>query len=406
MYNYFFKNILINMKINWKMYIVLFLELCLCFTLIYLGIDEHFSHGKRAEMLSQDQKNHIHTIQYQDTECPPGVMGYVSHSPILTMEELKRIESNKDIQEFYYAERADFSYLVSEEQIKSVKFIIANRGFFKQYLDVTDAKAEKCYVMPELLSEIKEEFISAPFNDAEISGDIIAINGKEFDFHQLSEALKPIVTSYFYDNDIETGRTIFFLKDETNERLRSGFFKFWVTMKYKTAEKNLDFETRESFFEELNGYANGKSVFSEMYIIQMFKRGGDDMNSRVRLFSWAGNIAFLIVVVGISGIFILIIQKRYKQLCICHINGLTKRGAFMQIFIEVLLLVSIPSIIGMILVITFQGKFNSIYYPIEWHPFTTVVFILLPIVITLIVTVVSSSWLRHLNVVKWLKRIE
>jgi ABC-type antimicrobial peptide transport system permease subunit len=130
------------------------------------------------------------------------------------------------------------------------------------------------------------------------------------------------------------------------------------------------------------------------------------MNSRVRLFSWAGNIAFLIVVVGISGIFILIIQKRYKQLCICHINGLTKREAFMQIFIEVLLLVSIPSIIGMILVITFQGKFNSIYYPIEWHPFTTVVFILLPIVITLIITVVSSSWLRHLNVVKWLKRIE
>jgi len=138
----------------------------------------------------------------------------------------------------------------------------------------------------------------------------------------------------------------------------------------------------------------------------MFKKGGDNLNAFVRIFGWAGYVAFLIVVVGISGIFILIIQKRYKQLCICHINGLTKKGAFMQIFVEVLLLVSIPSIIGMIVVLSIQGDFNSIYYPIEWHPFTTVVFVTLPVLLTFIVTVISSSWLRNLNVVKWLKRIE
>jgi hypothetical protein len=216
----------------------------------------------------------------------------------------------------------------------------------------------------------------------------------------------PIVTSFYSEFDIDPKKTIFILKDKVNEVLSAGFEIYRVVMKYKTSEKELDCETREIFFEQLNGYANDEFSFSELHITQVFQKGGDSLNAFVRVFSWAGQVAFLIVVVGISGIFILIIQKRYKQLCICYINGLTKKDAFMQIFIEVLLLVSIPSIIGMILVINFQGNFNSIYYPIEWHPLTTVVFILLPIIITLVVTVISSSWLRNLNVVKWLKRIE
>lgn len=387
------------------MYLVLLLELCLCFSLIYLGINENISHGKRAELLSNDKNDHIHTLQYMSKERNSG-MRFGSSSPVLNIEELKTLESNQYIQKFYYSEITHLSYLTPSRTIESVDVVMANKDFFEHYLNVSDVKAEYCYITPELFPELKREFQSAPFDDAEFYGDSIALNGKEFDFYQLSEDLKPVVTSYYYELDINPEKAVFFLKDEANDVLSSGFEIYRAVMKYKTSGENLDFKTQERFFNQLNGFANGEFQFSELYIIQMFKKGGDDINGRVRNFGWAGYIAFLIVVVGISGIFILIIQKRYKQLCICYINGLTKKNAFMQIFAEVLLLVSIPSIVGMILVISVQGNFNSIYYPIEWYPFTSVVFITLPVILTFIVTLISSSWLRNLDVVKWLKRIE
>jgi hypothetical protein len=402
---YHLKNIYKNMLVNWKIYLVLFLELCLCFFLIFLGVNESSSHGKRAELLSHDQVNNICTVQYQDKE-PAFSMQTCPHSPVMNSEELDKLESNQVIQRFYYSEITHLSYLSSSGNVESVDVAIANKDFFKHYLDVSDVKTETCYIIPQLLSTLKRDFQSAPFDDAQFSGEHITLNGKQFDFSEMPVETSPIVTSFYSEFDIDPKKTIFILKDKVNEVLSAGFEIYRVVMKYKTSEKELDCETREIFFEQLNGYANDEFSFSELHITQVFQKGGDSLNAFVRVFSWAGQVAFLIVVVGISGIFILIIQKRYKQLCICYINGLTKKDAFMQIFIEVLLLVSIPSIIGMILVINFQGNFNSIYYPIEWHPLTTVVFILLPIIITLVVTVISSSWLRNLNVVKWLKRIE
>jgi len=402
---YHLKNIFKNIRVNWKIYLVLFLELCFCFSLIFIGINENISHGKRAKLLLQDQNNQIHTIQYIEKEDSHS-MRYGPHAPVLDQEKLNAIESNSVVQEFYYAEITHLSYFTPARTIETVDVVIANQAFFGHYLDVSDVKTEICYIIPELLSTIKRDFQSAPFDDAQFNDDSITLNDKPFDFSEMSNDLLPIATSFYSEFDINPKKAFFFLKDESNEVLRSGFEIYRVVMKYKTADKELAYETQERFFDQLNGYANGEFLFSELYVVQMFKKGGDDLNGNVRNFGWAGAVAFFIVVVAISGIFILIIQKRYKQLCICHINGLTKKSTFMQIFTEVLLLVSIPSIIGMLLVITFQGDFNSIYYPIEWHPFTTVVFIFLPIGITLLVTVISSSWLRNLNVVKWLKRIE
>jgi hypothetical protein len=356
-------------------------------------------------LLSQDQNNNVHSVQYKPKENGT-IMQYDVLSPVLNLEEVNALAKSPVISGFYYAEVTHLSYLSISGTINSVNLVIANKGFFEHYLKVSDAEAENCYIMPELFSRLESNFQSAPFDDVYLLRKSIELYGNTFDFSEISGNLSPIVTSFYSEFDIDPKETIFFLKDNKNDIIGSEFKIYRIVMKYKTPNKELPYKTQEKFFKQLNNYANSNFLFSEMYIYQMFKKGGDNLNAFVRVFSWAGQVAFLIVVVGISGIFILIIQKRYKQLCICHINGLTKRGAFMQIFIEVLLLVSIPSIIGMILVITFQGKFNSIYYPIEWHPFTTVVFILLPIVITLIVTVVSSSWLRHLNVVKWLKRIE
>jgi len=119
MRTYHLKNIFKNMGVNWKIYLVLFLELCLCFSLIYIGINENISHGKRAELLSYDQDNNIHTLQYRDKEGARG-MRYEAHSPILNSEELKTIEANRDIQGFYYAEITRLSYFVPAGTIESV----------------------------------------------------------------------------------------------------------------------------------------------------------------------------------------------------------------------------------------------------------------------------------------------
>lgn len=420
MHIYHLKNIFKNISVNRKIYLILVIELCLCYSLIYLGINETLSHGRREELISNDRDANIHTISYREKESssPLSQLPHstslsseelkkfltnygplVAHSPVLNSEELKKLETNPDIEDFYYAEVSHMDHFTNSGDIRSIFVVISNKNFFEHYLKTNDATSSCCYMEPGLISELGSSYTY--FSDNSLS-----VDGKKFDCRQIPEDLPPIVLSYDYQFDINPKSAVFFLKDDANENLSSEREILRVCIKYKTSEKNLDFETQEKLLEELNGFAGGEFLFSELYIAENFEEGSDDLNAFVRVFGWAGNVAFIIVIVGINGIFILIIQKRYKQICISYINGLTKKLAFMQIFLEVLFIVAVPSIIGMLLVLFIQQRVSTVYYAIETHLLTVIIFIVLPFVSAFIVTLMSSAWLRNLDVVKWLKRIE
>jgi len=237
------------MLINWKLYLVLLLELCLCFFLIYLGINESVSHEKRIELLSHDQNNHIHTLQYRDKVIEYN-KPYNQHPPLLGSKEIKTIEASQDIENFYYSEISYLSYFLTSNTFKNILVVVANRNFFEHYLKTTDVQEGYCYLIPDLHLEMRNEFQRAPFAEVEISGDSIVLDGKTFEFHEiLSEGLTPIVMKYDYDYDVDPKNAIFFLKDESDKILGESFEMNRLHMKYRTSEGNLDYATQESFLE-------------------------------------------------------------------------------------------------------------------------------------------------------------
>lgn len=354
-----------GIKQNRWSYLVLFLELVLCFSLIFIGLNKVESENKRFALINEVESKGFLTNYYEVRQN-------------LTQEQISNFEThimNDSDCSFSIINQINFS---DGDKIRSVPLLIANQSFIAEYVSSESQEAD-IFIGKDNYSKFKTDGDMSP-TDGSLSvreGNWYLNNRKLTvkTFDKLQNSILPTNIDYLRDihlNDaiILNGSKIFLGGDQNLEASN-------IFLKIKG-----DINTVREKLNHLNGLFFPYSPLKINSLTTRFEKGAQDIMEFISVFSWASQVAFLIVFIGILGVLLILLEKRRKKLSLAIILGASKIRVLLEIFLELFMLTASASFISLVISCILQPYISSVYYLIEISYKTILSSIVLPLLMS------------------------
>lgn len=367
MYDVF--NILRHIKNNKKFYILLLIELIICFTMIIIGIDEQAAYSKRHNIYNKLEDENVLFI----TDDSGFLSDFNLNESILDLND----------NDFIYGKSSYIDYIV-DNNVDTLKLVYANPKFFKQFLKF-NPKEDTVYMSNEVYKKMNSNMFFLD-DKYKINGDIIEINGNEFKAKQIKD-IDIIPTSTMEDNDIDPNNSIYILN---NKDLGIQY----VQTVLATTSKDNDYIINKLYD------SSNKKLFAKN-LKSSFEKGSDSQADFVRLFGWVSYICLIVVFLGTCGVMLLFIEKREKELRIEYLFGARPLRLIINIFFEILIVTIFAVFISVLIAIFIEPKVSSAYYLISFSVKSFLTLLMVSMIMSVLIAMISTKNLKLEVFRKW-----
>lgn len=347
-----------NLRKNMSFYLILFLELVLCFAMMLAGLDEKLIHSERKAMYQSE--DHLVTLT-DDTYFLTGMSG----------------ENHSFFKEdaWIYGQILHLNWMTDSGQIETIKLVQANRSFFKECFKAAPSK-DDYYADLDLIDHLSEggQFLSDP----SLSGTDQTINPQKIKAIVLRD---PIPTSIFEYADLNPERTLFIFPSEPAQTFTHYFIKL--------REEKIGEDILQAI-EKIVGHP-----LNPTYLLADFADGSEQLGAYVRLFGWIAIIALLIVIFGSGAMILIFVHQRHEKLNIQYYFGASPARLRRQLFLELFAVFLSALITSIVLCYLIYPHISSAYYTISLHFSSIIILFFVAVCVCLLLTMMSQGRLRY-----------
>lgn len=367
------EKILKGIRKDFKVYLVLFIELVLCFSLTFLAINQWFIRQERDNVIETQTLNRI----FIDNK---------SHRT-LNSKDLLVIESSlKDDETLIYMQKKPISIL-KDNSIRDLNTYIVNEGFIDQFLQQRTRKHTILSTHKSLVEDLKQNKISMLDFDLSFNNHRLMLNKKEIEIQTIAN-IKPdfVITSSQQLLDFPLNNALFipaetYLED-LNPQLDNGIEM--IAIDYSN-------RPRQEVISELNQVTHNKYKLGDKQVLEQYKSGTDDLTEMIEVFGFCGIVSLLIVCVGIIGLFYIFMNQRKKSIRVSRLFGASKAMIFLEIFLEVFLIIMTASLLSGLIVYIIQPYLSSVYFELYMTSSSLVTMLIAPFIISAVTMLMMRS---------------
>lgn len=366
-----------NITRNKKIYLLILLELVLCFTMMMIGINEKVAYSNRKAIHEKETTERLATISDE------------KGSYLFSFDANQFDEENLP-SDVVYANVYMLNYITPAEKVKTVRLISGNEYFYRHYFGFS-LEDGQCYV---------SQVFKDDWNDSNVFLEQgIQIRENKFAFHPLELEVSVIKENIiipidvYEKNDINTNHPVVFIKESVASNL--------PIAKIGTVIKVHDNGKAKELIKSLEPY--NKSPLHKINLEADFEKGSNSLSAFVRLFGWVSFIAMIVVTFGTSGIVIVFLEKRKKSYAIQYCFGASELRLKLQLFFEILAVMVAAIVISALLSLILETKISSIYYSVKLELISVALVAFLGMVAALIILMLSGigNTLKHVS--QWMK---
>lgn len=373
-----------NIRLNLKFYLLLLIELVLCFSMMIIGLDEKASYDERVSILSYE--NELGLLAVSDTK-----------GSVLFDFDSDKFTLNKIPQNTVYGTVHYLRYITAKHKPKSALLISANDYFYEKYFGEV-LSSDKCYISSKFINSLRGK-LNKKERDTEIFGENFNLSANEFIISSkkmkvmdLPQDIR-IPISMFERFDLSADEDIIFINNKISKKLAlDRAFTFIKIHKDEDLEKLI--EVFKPYQKEAMHYEN---------LLAEFELGSNKLAAFVRLFSWVAYIAIIVVTLGTTGVFIVFLEQRKNSYAIQYCFGASNFRLKLQIFFEVFFIMLLSLLISVIFSMLIEKSVSSVYYLIKIHKSSIVVATLLAVSYTFIILLLSGTNISTKNILKWIR---
>lgn len=347
-------------KNNISFYILLTIELIICFTMIIIGIDENEKFEDRLNIYSSLESKDIKYVT-DDTN---------------TLYDFKIADYESLNESKFVVAQISYADYVSYNNIETINIVKANKNFFMQYLNL-NPKINKGYISIDN-NHILSNDLAFLQDSYSLKNGVLYINNSSFDLSTVN-INKSIPTSVLEQGDIKPSNTIFLY---SNENLNVEYASTLLC----TDQNN---EIVNNKLEELAKLNNKNLKFVNLK--SFFLKGSESQAEFVRLFGWISFICLIVVVLGASGIMILFISKRNSDFRTNYLFGASISRLKRNVFIEIFLICIISVIFSTIISYLIEPRISSVYYTIVLSIKSLVLVMFLSLIVSAFISYISTK---------------
>lgn len=373
-----------NIRHNSKFYLLLLLELVLCFTMMIIGLDEKASYNERVSVLNYE--NELGLCSVSDTK---GGMLFDFDSDKFTLD---KIPANTVYGTVYY-----LRYITAQHKPKSARLISANDYFYEKYFGEA-LSSDKCYISRKFIksagSDSNKKEIDKGISEKgfQLSANQFTISGMNMKVLELDKDIR-IPVNMFERFDLSGDEDIIFVNDKISNKLSLDRAFTFIKI-----HKDSDFQKNIEAFQPYQ-----KDIMHHENLLTEFELGSNKLAAFVRLFGWTSYIAIIVVTLGTTGVFIVFLEQRKKSYAIQYCFGASNFRLKLQLFFEILLIMLLSVFISVIVSALFEKSVSSAYYLIKIQATSIAAASLLAIVLTFIILLLSGNKISTKNIQRWIR---
>lgn len=360
----------------YKFYIWIILQIAICLSLIIVGISDLNILERKKSIILNSHENEEYLIQKNTMKSFVG--------PTIFEDSFKKV--------FEYSENQTKNLsIVSVDTLLATDFkknnkyattvLFCNSFIPREFLGVPEPKENTLYLNQAKYNEI-EKF----FNNNSPNGNFIRKNGNYY-----YKNIKYKIEIIKFEKEISVG-------DISHELLANKNSVFIFSSDYKDFESSITVHTKYyegeenayDFFEKLKSYAKTPENLSINSVYVKFTNAIEPLIARLQMKYYAGFLAFISIVFGSGGLFIVFLERRKKEYAINFMLGARFKNIKNQLYAEIFLVF----FTGFILAIPFsflmpKHKFNS-FYKFEFSSFSFLLALAIVISVPFFITSLSG----------------
>lgn len=357
---YSFEKILKGLKENYKIYLFIFLELVLCFSLTFLGINQMIGHQKRKSLMWDQTYNRL----FIENRSPK----------TLSSKDLQKIEATiQDSEQVIYLQYHPINILLDDTFITLPTYLV-NESFIELYLN-KESPGKTVYSTNDTFISLLEgdsiHFVDS--NLIQVDQDLYLENDKVS--IDKVESLKEdrLVSSYNSQLDFDLTEALFWPIDHFGKSLN---------LEQKMNLELLSVESlnrsRQEIIADMNRVTAYEYNLVDGQVFETYQSGVVALSEMVTVFAFCGIVSLIILLVGIVSLLFIFMSKRKKDMVISRLFGASYWQIYGEFFCEIFLVIMPASLLSGLLVLFLQPSLSSIYFQIEMTSASIGAMVILP----------------------------
>lgn len=377
--SYVLEKVLKGLRTNSKVYLILFIELVLCFSLSFLAINQWLIRQERDRVIEAQTLNRI----FVDNK---------SQRPI-NIDDLKIMESSlKDEETLIYAKNSPLT-IINDQDISDINSYIVNDSFLDKYIPQQKSKNSLLTTHESFEKDLKDGRITILDLDLTIKNKEIMLNGKIINVQKIENIESHfLITSSQQLLDFPLTNALFIpagiVLEDNNYHQNNGVELIAVM------DSN---RPRQEVISELNQVTQNRYKFIDKQVLEQYKSGTDDLTEMIDVFGFCGIVSLFIICVGIIGLFYIFMDQRKKSMIVSRLFGASKLMIFLELFLELFVISMTASLISGLIVYIIQPHLSSVYFNLYMTHSALIFMVTAPFLISFITLLMLKSDVNELS---------
>lgn len=376
-------HILNKLKRDIGFHVVIVLQLTVCLSLIILGISDTISYEKKLDIVKNSHSSREYMIQNPSKKNELKMLDGELENVLEYSEK-----NTKNLSLSMYVE-----YLTKDKNTGHTQygtFVIANSFLFREYLFLDNPRENVFYMSEKTYKKI----LNGTALFFSIEDGFVKFNNKKYDFEIHDFKGSMLVNSGIRSKILDENSVMFHSKSvEDFESLIGNF-----AMKYYEKDVKVD-----DFLREFKSEFPKFSDFVYLDVLSSFKKNSAALSYKLKKKYYAAYFAFISIVFGIGGLFLVFIENRKKEYAISLYLGAKNSDIKLQLYFELFIVFFISFILAIVLSLFIEkNPYNNFYY-FEYSSLSFILSILICVLVPFLIVLLTSSQTKSKTLIKHLK---
>lgn len=383
-----------KVKRDGKIYAVVFIQLVAAFGIlsVFLNLLLDIVENKRQMMQESRHKNYQITVQASDFEYEKFDLIYWGSQPAMLHEYDGFPFSEKVLNQIYNAGiQCEMEVCVDVELLYLGDLIEENQSLHLYYSSKVD-EVSFSKKTEEILLDISSEntINSRDFPYVISNGVLLGIDAKEYPIaYAKDDELAVYMPIALYENIYhpkDLKGTVLNIKSNTEKMLTTDTLNQVLFLLRENCEKNYQFMLGSEFAR---------------FLVRV-----EEAEREAIVLIFVSCIMFLIVLIGMIGIFIMILKRREKEIAICCALGQTKQQVCYEIFGEVFILNISSCLLGILLGgLLVKNGISIATVEVTFHTFSCISLFLVALILSVVVVIPVKMLIEKASLIQILSSL-
>ena len=391
---YTLRKVWLHLKFSWKKYLFLSLEFTVGITVLLCGINSRRSTDEHIAAMQEQTKYGLLEIHASAKNIE------AAEGSSVTYQTYSEVKKDYPLTPVYFQALCTDLVNVGSEMIP-VNVLFVSEPLFEQWFGL---KMEPGTVYCGSSVPITHEFQSI-FSQIHCSGGTVSCGGQTYKLSSMAwrtdspNNIESIYISTISGDSISVDETLFMPAESILYALPQSY----TTKLFVSAP---DAVSASATAYNLVGELTQKNAQYDFYIVdplEVVKSQLMDLTGTLRFMTFLSYVTFAIIVVGMSGVLIVILKLRQKEFAISIMLGSSKLRIFVELILEVLCVCLVGTFCGIIISFFLTPLLSNSLQTVSFHCSTLLISLEIVVLITTISVLVALSNIKQKNPMKSLR---